>query len=59
MANFHENIHSTMYPNGPVGTIFPGDEGLDTGGTPEQDQLEGSSRRAWAWHGIRKGDGKR
>ena len=34
MADFLANVHSTVYPNGPAGTMFPGDAGFDTGGRP-------------------------
>ena len=33
-SNFDQNIHSTVYPNAPVGTLFPGDAGWDTGSRP-------------------------
>jgi hypothetical protein len=33
-AAFNQNIHSTIYPNAPVGMPFPGDAGFDTGGRP-------------------------
>ncbi len=31
---FNSNIHSSVYPNAPVGTLFPGDTGFQTGNRP-------------------------
>ncbi len=34
MASFLANVHSTVYPNGPAGTFFPGDSQFNTNQRP-------------------------
>jgi len=57
MADFLANVHSTVYPNGPAGTKFPGDAGFDTGGRPNYTSWKDfAPRLGIAWDP--KGDGK-
>ena len=57
MADFLANVHSTVYPNAPAGTLYPGDPGFDTGGRPNQTSwLNFAPRFGLAWDP--KGDGK-
>jgi hypothetical protein len=56
-ANFDAGIHSTVYPNAPVGTLFPGDKGWDTGGRPNNTRwMDFAPRVGVAWDPA--GDGK-
>ena len=57
MADFLNNVHSTVYPNAPAGTLYPGDPGFDTGGRPNKTTwLNFAPRLGVAWDP--KGDGK-
>jgi len=50
MADFLANVHSTIYPNAPAGTLFPGDPGFNTGGRPNQTAwLNFAPRFSVAW----------
>jgi hypothetical protein len=50
MDDFLNNVHSKIYPNGPAGTLFPGDAGFDTGGRPNQTSwLNFAPRIGVAW----------
>jgi hypothetical protein len=57
MADFLDNVHSTIYPNAPAGTLYPGDPGFQTGGRPNQTAwLNFAPRVSVAWDP--KGDAK-
>lgn len=57
MADFLGNVHSTVFPNAPAGTLYPGDAGFDTGGRPNQTSwLNFAPRLGVAFDP--KGDGK-
>ena len=57
MADFLNNVHSTVYPNAPAGTLYPGDAGFDLGGRPNKTTwLNFAPRFGVAWDP--KGDGK-
>jgi hypothetical protein len=55
--NFNAGIHSTIFPNAPAGTLFPGDQGFNTGGKPNNTRwLNFAPRAGLAWDP--KGDGR-
>ena len=57
MASFLANVHSTVYPNGPAGTFFPGDPSFNTGGRPNYTSYKDFAPRfGLGWDP--KGDGK-
>ncbi len=57
MADFLDNTHSTLYPNAPAGTLFPGDPGFQTGGRPNNTSWKNFAPRVGlAWDPT--GDGK-
>ncbi len=57
MADFLANTHSTVYPNAPAGTLYPGDTGFNTGGRPNKTTWNNwAPRLGLAWDP--KGDGK-
>lgn len=57
MADFLANVHSGVYPNGPAGTLFPGDPGFNTGSRPNNTSwLNFAPRIGLAWDPM--GDGK-
>jgi hypothetical protein len=57
MADFLANVHSTVYPNGPAGTLFPGDTGFNTGSRPNNTSWKNLAPRVGvAWDPM--GDGK-
>jgi hypothetical protein len=57
-ADFNANIHSTIYPNAPVGLLFPGDTGFtSTGNRPNNTRWNNFAPRVGvAWDP--KGDGR-
>jgi hypothetical protein len=57
MPDFLANVHSSVYPNAPAGTLYPGDAGFDTGGRPNKTTWSNfAPRLGLAWDP--KGDGK-
>ena len=56
-ADFNAGGHSTVYPNGPVGTLFPGDPGFNTNDRPSNIAWKDFAPRiGMVWDP--KGDGK-
>ncbi len=56
-ALFNQNVHSTVYPNGPPGILFAGDSAFDTGNRPSYKKWTDFAPRAGVvWDP--KGDGK-
>ncbi len=57
-ADFNANVHSTVYPNAPVGLLFPGDTGFtSTGNRPNNTRWNNFAPRVGvAWDP--KGDGR-
>jgi hypothetical protein len=50
MDKFLNNVHSNVYPNGPAGTMFPGDPGYDAGNRPMRPKLnDWAPRLGLAW----------
>jgi hypothetical protein len=55
--NFNSNVHSTIYPNAPVGTLFAGDPGFQTSNRPNNTRWNDFAPRfGLAWDP--KGDGR-
>src|SRR5207302_1392601 len=50
MNAFLNNVHSTVYPNGPAGTLYPGDSGYGAGDRPMKPKLNNwAPRLGLAW----------
>ena len=56
MARFKQNIHSTVFPNGPAGLYFPGDPGFPTKAGMEKQWKNFGPRVGVAWDPT--GDGR-
>jgi len=53
---FLNNVHSTVYPNAPAGTLYPGDAGYDAGNRPMKPKLnDWAPRISLAWDPQGKG----
>jgi hypothetical protein len=54
---FNQNIHSTVFPNSPAGTLYPGDAGYDIGNRPSGSRFnQFAPRLGLVWDP--KGDGR-
>ncbi len=56
-ADFDAGVHSTIYPNAPVGTLFPGDPGFQTGDKPNNTRWNNFAPRLGLAYDPR-GDGR-
>jgi hypothetical protein len=56
-ANFNAGIHSSVYPNAPVGVQFPGDSGFNTGNRPNNTRWNNFAPRLGFAYDP-KGDGR-
>ena len=57
MNDFLSNVHSSVYPNGPAGTLFPGDTGFKTGDRPNNTRWNNFAPRFGLAYDP-KGDGR-
>ncbi len=57
MAKFLANVHSTVFPNAPAGTLYPGDPEFDTGSRPNKTTWPNFAPRVGVAFDP-KGDGK-
>ncbi len=57
MSDFLANVHSTVYPTAPAGTLFPGDAGFNTGSRPNYTTWNNWAPRVGVAYDP-KGDGK-